>query len=566
MVLMQPFVRFAEPVAEPFKWDARRIEEQVNRITRTLEIASESDRSAHFTLFPEYSVPGLVGVRAIEQYVSSEKWHCNSVLIAGVDGLTQEEFVDLQDVLSASLQNGDDLSAAQHDSWVNCSVTLVKEQSGTLRTWLQPKIAAASPEEFAPNSAMHRGGTVTLFECQFDNQTPCHFLSLLCFDWVGKVGGECVRTDLLAALQEQWTGNRKALHWVFVLQHNKAPNHYTFMEATKGFLSDATNHASVDRTDAAVVMVCTASGPSPSAQDPFGFSSFVFAPRAPVSSRNPHPPTYTYKARIKHSDRQLEPCKDLAMRETGECIHVCEVRVPCFITPDPSDREMPIIAHVYSVDGESADPRLCGGPVPAATKWVNDELDGQPSIAEKHFAGRSTQDAVGSAESMIVQGYRTLSGQHVSDRLRMSTTAKQDIDEWTEIEKHALRHITGSLALVGAGVSLTVENCSLHAALDVDDKVVEIVAMRGESHEACRKHFEAIASMTHSGVLVLTRDEDNTRLTPKEVTKFYEDTDRSGISFVDFQTVFEAARGAADTDDLTREMSKITNVSEPHIL
>ncbi len=237
MVLMQPYCRLEKPSVQPFRWDEKFIERQSERITRTLELAKHPDNKAHFTLIPEYSVPGIDGARHVYDTVAADSWHVNSVLVAGVDGLTRDEFAELLDSLHP--ENEADLTGcvSEHE-WVNCSLTIVKEASRCVRTWIQPKIAPAELEQFTAADSMYQGTGINLFACKFDNDTPCHFASLLCFDWVGRVQGCSVREAFLNELNTLWGGTRQPLHWMFVLQHNEAPNHYTFIDSTKQFLSN----------------------------------------------------------------------------------------------------------------------------------------------------------------------------------------------------------------------------------------------------------------------------------------------------------------------------------------
>ena len=39
MVLMQPYIHFAKPSAEPYQWDTNRVNEQLAAIQRTMDVA-----------------------------------------------------------------------------------------------------------------------------------------------------------------------------------------------------------------------------------------------------------------------------------------------------------------------------------------------------------------------------------------------------------------------------------------------------------------------------------------------------------------------------------------------
>lgn len=90
-VAMQPFAEVQAPA--PFKWPVDKVEEQLDAIRRTLDIAREC--SASFTLFPEYSIPGVDGADIIDRAIESDGWPVCSVVIAGLHGLTKDEYTNL---------------------------------------------------------------------------------------------------------------------------------------------------------------------------------------------------------------------------------------------------------------------------------------------------------------------------------------------------------------------------------------------------------------------------------------------------------------------------------------
>ena len=108
-------------------------------------------------------------------------------------------------------------------------------------------------------------------------------MSLICYDWIGRPlqGGEQITKAVLQGLNNDWRGDQKKLHWVFLLQHNEKPNHYAFMTSMREFLSDGATFPCVDRSDAAVVVASTASRELPARTHPFGYSGIIYSPRAP---------------------------------------------------------------------------------------------------------------------------------------------------------------------------------------------------------------------------------------------------------------------------------------------
>lgn len=70
VVVMQPFVELG--VEEPFRWRNDKKTKQIERIIRTLEIAKQADHGCektYFTIFPEYSIPGLEGLRRYKKFL-----------------------------------------------------------------------------------------------------------------------------------------------------------------------------------------------------------------------------------------------------------------------------------------------------------------------------------------------------------------------------------------------------------------------------------------------------------------------------------------------------------------
>src|SRR6266446_1873242 len=93
VVMMQPFleINFND---EPFIWLTNKADQQIALIERTLQLVIDRPANQHinFTIFPEYSVPGLNGIAAIERILSDNKWPVNSVVIAGIDGLKKADY------------------------------------------------------------------------------------------------------------------------------------------------------------------------------------------------------------------------------------------------------------------------------------------------------------------------------------------------------------------------------------------------------------------------------------------------------------------------------------------
>src|SRR4030067_1611285 len=141
IVVLQPFIELGGD--EPFRWLNNEKAKQIERITRTLEIARQVDHGCektHFTIFPEYSIPGLEGVEKIQEILESGSWKPGTFVIGGVDGLTKNDYLILcgQDYTEVFPQSRpENVSTTQ---WVNCCITWVKDSDGSLKKWIQLKL------------------------------------------------------------------------------------------------------------------------------------------------------------------------------------------------------------------------------------------------------------------------------------------------------------------------------------------------------------------------------------------------------------------------------------------
>ncbi|MEW6173347.1 MAG: hypothetical protein AB1510_09835 [Bacillota bacterium] len=564
IVSMQPFIHLQN--TEPFKWLDSAANVQLNAVRRTLDLAQSGFGGgfANFTLFPEYSIPGINGAAVIEEKVASGAWPNGSVIIAGIGGLTKAEYEYLCKQLDVKVSPADAPNSVPNSQWVNCCLVWVKERDGFIRRWAQPKIRPAWREMNVSCNDMFSGSTVYVFECQYAPIAyPCRFVTFVCFDWVASPAGTAVRDEVLARLNARF-GSPKPIHWVFVIQHNQEPNHPLFLNSTCEFLTDVRNYPFVDRREAIVLHVNTASTTQPSRNGRGAFSSCVFSPRVPFDCTGCRP-TVCMKPRFLRGSDILDRarCKDVVFREMGECIHLFKVRVPCFVSPGPNDRTYPLIdAQVHPTNGVT-DPRLCRGPVPADVKWLNDSLDCVTSLATTALAGCPLHEEATTVQPGIISGMRALDGGTAANRVNWAACSfsygkesrnadrQQNVDLWNQLETDALEHVIHSLTSLGLASDLDVRDSSLHGTIESDTGFIQVVAIRGETYEDCRRHYDnAIPKVTTDPVLVIARDRQNFRPITEEYSKFNE-TD-SGLGFLDYQTLVSSCRDAGDKDALRR--------------
>jgi hypothetical protein len=117
MVVLQPFIEIGHD--EPFRWLNNEKTRQIQRIIRTLEIAGQVDHGCektHFTIFPEYSIPGLEGIEKIQEILQSGQWKPGTFVVGGVEGLAKDDYHILcsQDDTEVFPQSGpENVSATQ---------------------------------------------------------------------------------------------------------------------------------------------------------------------------------------------------------------------------------------------------------------------------------------------------------------------------------------------------------------------------------------------------------------------------------------------------------------------
>lgn len=260
MVFAQPFLSLTN--AEPYKCTPQTKQEQLDVLTDSLAVALDAqhgENKTHFTIFPEYSIPGPEGITRIEQALHAANWPTGTIVIGGCDALSESDFETLAGEPNTHLDtahNGLD-RIAQHE-WVNCAIIWVKGENELIERWLQPKLLPAGPEQNTQFQEMFRGDSVFVFKGQFSNGTQYHFFSLVCFDWIATQNGEIVWRGVLDALQQEVAPNELSLSWLFVIQHNNKPSHDTFLSEVSGFFDQ--NIAPIVRRDRTCLVFANSAG------------------------------------------------------------------------------------------------------------------------------------------------------------------------------------------------------------------------------------------------------------------------------------------------------------------
>lgn len=517
IVLMQPFPRLS--AGDPFKWIDDKKDNQIRAIRRVLDIALDCPHTcekSHFTVFPEYAIPGSEGVQAIEDVLATPEWPDGTVVVGGIDGLTKEEYSSLYlhpTTVQFEHNNPDKIPASQ---WVNCCMTWIKADGGGLKRWIQPKLSRAWPEMNIRYEQLFEGNLIHVFSGKFREPigTPFHFFSLLCFDWIKPFATERGIKAILQDLEVHWGKTTiKPLDFVIVPQLNDDPNATIFLNMVDAFF-DANSQPAINRKDATLIMANTAGGFSPGNQPTHGFTSAIFFARSPYMDKGGPPPTFAFKTTKLRDSRIIERCKEALFREKGECTHAARLHMPHRIGSGPESKSHPLDhAACFANDSTVTDPRLTGSPIPAITKWVNDQLDDLNSPLEV----RTTHPArtqINASHRRIVTKLRTTSPKRLDRCVELLSVEPPDenIDEWAETEIECLKRMVDCLSVIEAAMPVQLNSETLQAKVIVGDAVFDIVVISGDEHEDCVERISSLVSNQQNFSLVISRDKLDTKL------------------------------------------------------
>lgn len=571
VVAMQPFIVFQSNLIEPYRWLSEAVPRQLDSIRRTLELAQNgfSGNGAHFTLFPEYAIPGIEGATLIDDVVCSMNWPTGSVVIGGLDGLSKADYQELCDHLSLQYAAGNSPTCVEDNQWVNSCVVWIKDAQGAIVRWVQPKIRPAWSELNVSYKDMFQGKTVHVYEARYSHSGyPCRFVTIICFDWVASIGGKTVCDDFLDQLS---TGLNEPLplHWVFVIQHNKGVNHPSFLQSTYNFLTDIASHPFIERDNAVIIHANTAVSLKPARNGNGAFSACILSPNAQVDCTG-YRPTVCMQPSILRSNPILQRCHDVVFREMGECIHTFTVRVPKFVSPGVTDRTHPLPeASVHPVV-PSEDARLPGGPVSASVKWVNDSLDEIPPPSEMAFHGCSLEVQSKEAEDYVIISLRKYDGPIAQEIVKWAACSYcngrklpegkglRNADLWGATEAAALKHVLFTLTALGLVYKLHFNGTVLHACIDTDYGLIQVVAIQGVTHQDCRQHLDDLAQkISNDPLLLISRDNENHVPTQLEYLRLDETSGETGIAYYDYSNLITSCRSADNIQNLKKTLDGI---------
>lgn len=565
VVMMQPYVEPNLSNTGLPQWQDKEKSRQIDRITRTLNIADRADHACgktHFTIFPEYSIPGLEGIRRIEEKLVDGSWKNETIVLGGVDALTKDDYSELCDGSTKDVHTGNNADEVGDDEWINCAVLWVKQQDGSLGRWIQPKMTPALPERNISYGNMFCGDSVYVFRCRFKNGTECHFMVLICFDFMGRIKSNKGIRAVLSAVVKHWDdSSRKSIDLIFLLEHNEKPNNLNFLGNARDYFQETNPYPSIMRDNSALFFVNTAGGPKPGKYQTYGHSSLVFSPKVDFRSVA-CPPSFSVRTRKIRGTDCLGRCNDALFRESGACVHSFRFRSPSFIDPDSSDRCLPIDkANVHAIEAdheaiqsdqtESAnemsmqgvessctiekadivehadiDPRISGRPVPASVKWINDQLDAMVPLFQLE-GEQPLRERIAGAHEKVGERIRRQRGDLLCRYVEMTSPEMKKQDKWIEIgqQKHHsvdnwgqeeaqnLENVLHSLSVIEACKSLEVDGSPTHATIKLNNEsdIFDIIVVTGKTNEDCIRYaiekYEEYVGSAQRSVIVIIRDQ-----------------------------------------------------------
>lgn len=566
IVIAQPHVSFVGH--GPFKLSPDTVERALASIDETLDVARRcfhgADRT-HFTIFPECTLPGLEGIDRVTNTLMRESWPNETIVIGGVDGLTRGQLIELLQRPNTMYDDrGNGVELIRADQWLNCCITWVKLPTGVVQCYVQPKLAPAWVELNLNHDSMYQGRSIFLFKgIHADCNLPYRFATLLCFDWIGVANGRRMWEWLLKGIDDEAAqmGAEMPLTWLFIAQCNPAPSHASFMSQVGQFF-DPAHYPNVNRANTCVVMANVAGNAAPGRAEKYGCSAVIFTPDRFV--RPSCMPTYSNGGEMLRAGNPLENFLDALFRESGSCIHSLIVLNPAALPRGSAGKRTAVSnATVHPFPGVANDPRAPAASVSAVVKWVNDEIDDDAKSLEKKYHMAPLAGATGVAHQHSVDALRLLSAAALSRTVVTASPGTRDAnpDSWEDRESQAVGHLLHTFSILEVAQYIpTIHGKGAQATIKKADVSLEVVAVIGKSNEECDKHVME-KFLPHRGqLLMVSRDEDNTRWNPRLGTIFdqaaagsdeFVFTDpRSAIIHLGYQQILQAYLDAANESDL----------------
>ena len=526
MVLAQPHLDLTPQ--EPYRCTDMSKQRQLATIQATLVVAGTTCHGAaktHFTIFPEYSIPAPEGIDLVEDALRRPGWPAQTIIIGGTDGLSAREYTQLVAAPGTHVDMAhNDPARIPAGQWINCAIIWAKGANGTVERWLQPKLYPSWPEEDVADGTMFRGNSIFAFKGRFDDNTQYRFSVLVCFDWIASVEHQRPWRAMVDELSRQATAQDAEfpLSWMIVIQHNRKPSHESFMIEVNEFFNNtiATN---VRRDRACLVFANSAGQPTPGRIQHHGNTSVIFAQQTLFEMPKCHG-TFCSGGPQVRGHGVISHHKDCLFRERGACVHAFRLVNPDSLVAGAARRTIPLSKPSVHPLGDRWDPRTPGDVVPGSVKWLNDELDTIQSLTSvaPEYREVPLAEAVDVAYELITDGLREASPASAGTVVRLASPtvtrhpgngeAEDDpsADHWGAAERTSVTHLVHTISILRVcSDGCAVADTSVHATLSIGGRELDVVAVCGETHEACRNHYIGELPAGRRPVLLVSRDVDN---------------------------------------------------------
>jgi hypothetical protein len=573
MVVAQPYLSLTQ--SEPFRCSPGSKEQHLASVAATLDVALQKphgEPKTHFTIFPEYSIPGIDGIALIEAALADAQWPTGTVVIGGVDALSKGDFQTLAGWQGSHFdQVHNSLDRINANEWINCEIIWVKGANFSVERWLQPKLWPAWPENIVYEN-MFRGRSIFAFKGPLTNGATFRFSSLVCFDWIAVISAKHSWQWMLEDLSAQATAIEAefSLSWLFVIEHNARPSHEAFLRQVSSFYSGGLLPR-VRRERACIVFANTAGKPHPGRSEYYGGTSLIFTQRTPFKEASSRPTFAKGGVRFRLNGL-LDAYRDVYFREKGACIHSFAQINPDSVPEGPEGRTFAIDRPFVFPLAEAVDPRTPSNSVAACVKWINDELDDVPGL-DILQADVPLGTNVGASHQASIAALRALSAQSSCKLIKLATAqdgeasnapnSADNADEWGRSECDALHHVVHTVELLGLCCDASAADQDAgHGKVTIGGKTLDLVAVRGKTHEQCSKHALRRFTPGHRRqVLLVTRDHDNAPLKRRARSILQPESPRlgadrnitdpeSGTIHIDYQGLLGAFQDANTVEEL----------------
>ena len=358
-----------------------------------------------------------------------------------------------------------------------------------------------------------------MFRGPFEHEAYYRFAVLICFDWITTVSGERPWRTIVQEMAEE-AARLKAdlsLSWLFVIQHNPKPSHHSFMTEVNQFFDHSANR-SVRRDRTCLVFANSAALGHPGKADQFGRTSVIFSEQTSFQMPDCYATFCSGGSRFRGHDI-VHPHKDFLFRENGSCVHSFQQLNPDIAVPGPAGRSIALRHPFVHPNGDRTDPRTPANLVPASVKWINDELDTVPNLAER-YRDAPLSPSVRRHCAHAIDEFRQFSGTAVEFAIELASPdvrarrrfdgSSLTADDWAQPQVDAIGHVLHTVSILGlCSPTSTIEPWSRHVTVSISDAQVDVIAIRAETHEACREHLTNLLPAGRNPVLLVSRDEDN---------------------------------------------------------